>query len=429
MTTVPLGVGAYKRLTAGTPEVRLENRFLEASPTNLREHAMLLSRSGTVDLAPFATHDPAALKGPRGTYSKPGLFGGDLFVVSGENFYRYQSDGTTIPVVGVITGEAHPNVAWMKGIGYEYMFISDGLLLQFYNGGTHATSTLTLGGGPITNQVVEIGGVYYSWDVNVDNNAPDGTAAHPWLALLSADPLTSLANLINFNGVRGVDFSTALGGPNPLFSALTDPTPPPAATMLVTSASVLAAGNFITTSVVSGAFLSWTGATLAGGNIHALQGVPVPDGLGIKALAAVSGFVLASVANSQKVFFILPGEVVIDPLNFFSKESAPDNVVDMVTVGDQVLICGDGSTENWYATGDTDAPFLPVEGRVYQRGAVAGTPCVVKDGVMFVGDDGIAYEVGYQSGGEADVGVKRISNHGIEERIRRMLRREQGLTP
>lgn len=427
MTTLPLGVGAYSRQTAGTPEVRLENRFLEASPTNLREHVMLLTRSGTVDLDTFPSNDPAALKGPRGHYSKKGLFNGDLFVVSGENFYRYQDDGTKIQIVGIVNGTGHPTVAWMKGIGYEYMFIADGLLLQFYNGGTHATGTLTFTPGAITNQVVEIGGVYYSWNANVDFGTPNGSSGTPWLAKLGAndaESLDNLARLINFDGVRGVDFSTALGGPSPFYTADATST-----TVVITSVSVLAAGNAITTTVFSGAGLAWGGATLTGGNIHALQGVPVPGGVGIKALAAVSSFVLASVALSQKVFFILPGETTIDALNFFSKESNPDNVVDMNTVGDQVLITGDGSAENWYATGNADAPFAPQEGRVYQRGAVDGTACNVKDGVMMIGDDGIAYEVGYQSGGEADLGVHRISDHGIEERIRRMLRREQGLTP
>jgi len=101
----------------------------------------------------------------------------------------------------------------------------------------------------------------------------------------------------------------------------------------------------------------------------------------------------------------------------------------MRATGDQVLIMGEASTENWYATGDLNAPFAPIEGRVYQRGAIDGTACAVADSVMLVGDDGVAYEIGYQYGTSADWGVHRISNHGIEERIRRQIRREAGLTP
>jgi hypothetical protein len=419
MPTVPLGIGAYKRQYGGEPEIVLINRFVETNPTNLREHVALLSRPGSDELGYYAGGVG------RGNYSKLGLFNGDLFTVAGENLYRTASDGTKVQVTGVINGTGHPEMTWMKGIGYQYLFIADGLLLQVYGGGSHATGTLTFTPGAITNQVVEIDGVYYSWDANVDNNAPDGTAAHPWLALLGgtdAESLTNLAKLIDFNGVRGVDFSTALGGPNPRFSA---PTTDLTTTLLITATSEYAAGNSITTTIASGVGLAWGATTLTGGGTHALQGVPVPDGVGIKALANVSSSVLASVADSQKFFWINPGEIVIDALNFAEKESSPDNIVDMVSVGDQVIITGQDSTENWYATGDAAAPFLPIEGRVYARGTLAGTPTVVNDDVILVGNDGVVYEVGYSAGLAA---VRRISDHGIEERIRTQLRREQGLS-
>jgi hypothetical protein len=163
--------------------------------------------------------------------------------------------------------------------------------------------------------------------------------------------------------------------------------------------------------------------------VDAIEGVTMPGGVAAQSLAQVSSFVLVSVANSQEFFWIEPGAVVIDPLDFASKESSPDSIVAMRTVGDQALIMGEASAENWYATGDISAPFAPIEGRVYQRGTIEGTPCVVADSVMLVGNDGVAYEIGYQFGTTADWGVHRISNHGIEERIRRQLRREAGLTP
>lgn len=419
MVAIPLGIGAYQRSYGGEPEVELVNRFVEANPTNLREHIALLTRPGTDELSEFAGG------GVRGTYSKQGLFNGDLFVVSGPNLYRYATDGTQTHILGIVNNSGHPEVTWMKGIGYEYLFIADGLLLQFYGGGTHAAGTLTKSGA-ITNQVIKIGTTYYSWNAAVDTNAPDGTAVHPWLANPGTDPIDAMTKLINFDGVRGVDFSTTLGGPSPLYTAASTGGPP-ATAMVVTAVSPYADGNAIATTVVSGANLAWGAATLTGGNVHVLQGVPVPDGLGIKALANLSSSVLASVANSQKVFFILPGDTTIDPLNFFEKESNPDNVVHMLTVGDQVLITGQGSTENWYATGDSLAPFAPQEGRVYARGTVDGSAVVVGDSVILVGDDGKVYEIGYSSGSTADWGVHRISDHGIEERIRVQLRREQGI--
>lgn len=422
MVTLPLGQGAYERLYAGEPIIRCQNRFLEIAPTNLREHVALLARAGTNLLNNF----PASAGGMnRGNFAKVGLFGGDLFITEGENFYRYNTAGTRTHITGIINGTGFPVIAWMKGIGYEYLFISDGLLLQFYAGGTHGTGTLTYTPGTITTQVLDIGGVYYAWNAAVDTNAPDGSAAHPWLAAPGTDPITAMANLINFNGVRGVNFSTNLGGPNPLYSAKANGGPP-ASSMTITAASPYADGNAIVTTV-TGSALAWSHATLTGGGVHALQGVPVPDGVGIRSLASLDGYVLASVALSQKFFWIEPGATTIDPLNFASKESNPDNIQDMITIGDQTLICGDGSTENWFATGDFDAPFLPNEGRTYRRGVIAGTPVAVKDSLILVGDDQVVYSIGYTSGDSSQYGVHRISNHGVEERIRVQLRREQGL--
>jgi hypothetical protein len=151
-----------------------------------------------------------------------------------------------------------------------------------------------------------------------------------------------------------------------------------------------------------------------------LVAVSMPEmGEVAKALATLAGFVLVSVGNSQKCYFIRPGAVIIDPLDFFEKESNPDNIIDMLTVGDQTLIMGGASTEAWYATGDVDAPFAPTSGRAYARGVVDGTAVQVKESVILVGNDGVVYQVG--------AGVEPISNHGIEERIRTQLRREQGL--
>jgi hypothetical protein len=305
----------------------------------------------------------------------------------------------------------------MKGADYERLFIADGLLLQYYSGGSHATGTLTES-GTITNQVIEIGGTYYTWSASVNAGSPAGTSSNPWRALLGAsdtESLENMAQLLNFDGVRGTDFSLTLPGPSSVVRATSGAT-----TLVVTALSEYGAGNSITTTVFSGSGVAWGGATLSGGGTHTLQGIPVPDGLGVRSLASLASNVLVSIANSQRFYFIRPGEVTIDALDFMSKEKSPDNIIDMHRVGDQVTIFGDGSTESWYPTGDVDAPFAPVEGRVFERGVVEGTPVVIQDYVVFVGENGIVYST---EGGA----VHRISNHGIEERVRTLLRNEQGL--
>lgn len=408
--------------------MRLVNRYMEVSPTNLREHVALISRPGTTGLI---EPDGGRI---RANFAKVGLFGGDLFTVSGHSFYRFNGSSGLTPITGTLAGTGFVYATWMKGIGYEFMFVSDGLTLQYYN--THAMGTLTLS-TTITNQVIEIGGVYYSWNANVNTGTPTGASGAPYLALLgSATPdalgltgdassLSNMALLLNYAGISGSDYSSAVPGPSADVTAKATAT-----TLVVTAIADLAAGNTVTTSVFSGSDLAWGATALTGGGSQALQTV---TGMGAdeqpKGLTEVSGYVLVSVAQSQKFYWINPGETEIDPLNFAEKESNPDNISEMITVGDQALICGDGSTENWYATGNFDAPFAPVEGRVYRRGVLEGTAVVVKDTVVIVGDDGVVYAIGYTSGDTSKFGVHRISNHGIEERIRTQIRSLQGLAP
>lgn len=415
MTTLPLGYGAYKRSYGAAPEIKLLNYFVEKSPTNLKEHVSLLTRPGTKPLAYFPPDSPSGRF--RGFFSKLGNFNSDLFTTSGTNFYRY--DGTTIiPITGVVQGTEAPRVTWMKGIGYEFLFIADGQKLQFYDGGSHATGVLTSDGTANHAAVIDIGGVYYSWAGSLTDPASDGTVTHPWVVKPGAsvaDDLTNLAATINFDGVPGTDFSSTLGGPNVQVSALAAPT-----TVTVTYVDNTVAGNSVATSV-SGSHLSWGHATLTGGAVHILQQVAVPEAQPIESVATLNGYVIASVALTQKAYFIEPGETTIDALNFFEKESAPDPIIDMAALGDVLIIAGAGSTEFWNATGDNDEPFAPIEGRAFSRGIVPGTMVVVNEGdYICVGNDGRVYSVGSSP--------VPISDHGIEERIRVQLWREGGLT-
>lgn len=436
MTAVPLGRGAYKRLYAGTPEVKLLNRWLEANPANLREHSSVLSRPGTT---PLLTFDPGTYTGVnkmRGNYSLNGLFADSLFVVCGENLYRVNKDMTVTHITGQIQGTGHPEVAWQKGIGYERLWITDGLLLQYYDGTTHASGTLTLA-GTITNgvDVFEVGGVYYTWGTAF-SGSDAGSSAHPFVinptpsAGGSADPLSQAVLALNNAGVAGVDYSTTIGGPNVLVSGSVNNLTPSTILTLVARLEGTG-GNLIALSVTGGSALTASGATLANGGINALQGCTIPDGQTALSLAQVSGYVLVSISNSQQFYWVNPGETTIDALNFASKESSPDNIIAMRTLGDQVAIIGEKSFENWYATGDSTSPFAPIEGRVYARGVINGTAVIVDDGILIVGDDGRVYSIGFQSGDATDIGwgVTRISNNGIEERIRMQLRKEGGLTP
>ena len=442
MTSVLIGKGAYERLYAGAPLIELLNRWLEANPANLREGTAVLARPGTTQIVPpFNAGTFTGYGAMRGNYSLNGLFGGDLFTVCGSKIYRLTDNGdgtiTITNIVGTISGAGYPEVAWQAGGGYQRLWISDGTLLQYYSGISAASGTLTQGGAIVPGtDVFEVNGVYYGFGTTF-SSSDAGTSSHPFIVNPTTtgsilDPLNQVVLAITATGISGTDYSSTITGPNSAVTAANNSGVTPATSIKISALTSGTGGNSILFTVVSGTALTASGSgTLANGGIHALQGCTMPGGVTPGSITQVSSYVLVSESNSQEFFWVKPGETTIDPLNFASKESSPDPIICMRAVGDQVLVMGSKSTENWYATGNLAAPFAPIEGRVYARGVMVGTPVVVDDGIVLVGDDGRVYSIGYQPGDSTDTawGVNRISNNGIEERVRYQNRRLDGLIP
>lgn len=438
MTSVPLGRGAYERKYAGTPIIELLNRWLEANPANLREGTAVLARPGTTQIInPLNQGTFSGLGSMRGNYALSGLFDDSLFVVCGSNLYRIAQDLTVTHILGTIGGTGYPEVAWQAGIGYERLWISDGLLLQYYGGISSASGTLSLIGTIVNGtDVFEVGGVYYTWGTTF-SGLDAGTISHPYVVNPTSianglDPLDQVVLAVTATGIAGTDYSSTITAAHTTVTAANNSGVIPSTSIRFNAKASGTGGNTITFTVTGGAALAATGSgTLANGGIQALQGCTMPGGITPGSITQVSSYVLVAQSDTQTFYWVNPGETTIDPLNFASKESSPDPIIHMRAVGDQVLIMGAKSTENWYATGNITDPFAPIQGRVYARGVLVGTPVVVDDGLILVGDDGRVYSIGYQPGDPTDTawGVQRISNNGIEERIRYQLRREQGLTP
>lgn len=405
MAEVAISFTSNERQFAGLPAALLKNRYFEQTPTQ-NNGAAMLARPGTKDLGIYS-QQPV-----RSFYSNVGLCRGALFFVAGNTLYRREIDGTTVPCTGHVFGEGPVSMTSVTGAGYERLFIADGTILQVYQGGSHAIGTLTASQQVVDGDTIRIGVTWYQW---VNTVGPGiGTHGAPFQVLIGADLEASLANMvkaISFTGISGVDYSANLGGQNGEVTAESDPT------MLTVTARVdLTDGNLIETAVEPGGsgFITWGGATLTGGGSHALSGVAVPDGLPPISVATLKSFVLVALGRTDRFYWIQPGALVIDPLDFATAESQPDRILDVTVVGDTAWLVGESTTEVWYATGDATFPFRPVSGRVYDQGAIEGTVVNIKGTVFLVGNDDVVYAV---SGG-----VRRVSNHGIEEMIRHHLR-------
>ena len=413
MADVPLAFTDWERVFADLPAAVLKNRFFERNPSQVKGTAAL-ARPATVRLDAYGT-------GPiRGFYSLTGLHDSALFFVSGNTMYRRETDGSTVAIAGTVFGDGAVSMTGVKGPSYEYLFIADGSHLQVYQGGTNATATLTASGQVSDLDTIRIGDTYYQWTNPTTAGTMDtgaGTSADPWKVKIGSDITESLSNMvaaINFTGTPGDNWSPNLGGQNADVTAAEIDTA--GVTLVITSRSDLAEANSTVTTVTSGDTvpnIAWGGGTMSGGGTHGLNGIEVPDGQPPLNITTLNGYILVAIGDSDRFYWIEPGELIIDPLDFATAESHPDQLVAVEAVGDTAWLIGNSSSEVWYTTGNDAAPFAPVSGRTYPYGAVEGTVVNVRDTIYLVGEDNVVYAMGGTP--------QRVSNHGVEELIRTSL--------
>ncbi len=148
--------------------------------------------------------------------------------------------------------------------------------------------------------------------------------------------------------------------------------------------------------------------------VAALAPITVPDGLGIASIDVIAGYVICVAAQSDKFFWVEPGGITIDPLNFATAERLPDWVTNVRAVGDQFWLLGQKTNEVWYLSGDPLSPMQRAQGRTFDQGVWGGTAVRVNDVVMVVGNDGVVMKIAG--------GPQPVSTPGITERIRKAIK-------
>lgn len=156
-----------------------------------------------------------------------------------------------------------------------------------------------------------------------------------------------------------------------------------------------------------------TGSAMYRYDGSAISLVDFPDDAGENSAVYFSSQFVVARTGSEKFYWsaVLDGSSW-DSLSFASAERKPDNLVGLAVVGDELWMFGENSVEFWQPTGALDAPFERVQGRVYNVGCCNRDNIHVVDNTAFwVGDDKVVYR-----GGPVPI---RISNHGIEERLKK----------
>lgn len=154
--------------------------------------------------------------------------------------------------------------------------------------------------------------------------------------------------------------------------------------------------------IAGGASLwSYDGTTLAA--------VAFPDSAAVKSIVVGASRLVALRADTEQYYFSGPLDAVIDGLAFASAESQPDRLQDVLFIDDMLILFGADTVEFHINTGDADAPFTPLEGRVFESGIKTTGACVglgstfawvTNDGKVCMGDPDSV-----------------LSNEGLEEKI------------
>lgn len=96
--------------------------------------------------------------------------------------------------------------------------------------------------------------------------------------------------------------------------------------------------------------------------------IVMPDDRPVSSVAVINNTFVLGVLDTQRFYWLYPGELDPDPLSFASAERTPDSVRSVNVVSDELWFLGASGVEVWQPTGDQDAPFLRIPNRVYLHG-------------------------------------------------------------
>lgn len=152
-----------------------------------------------------------------------------------------------------------------------------------------------------------------------------------------------------------------------------------------------------------------------GGSLYTYDGttlsaVSFPDSANVTKVVVGASRAIALRADSGKFYWTPALGSTIDALDFATAESQPDGVLDALFIDDALILFGAETVEFWPNTSDSNLPFQPLEGRVFERGIRAtGCAAILNGSFVFVGDDNVLYGNGNTP--------TRLSNAGLEEAI------------
>lgn len=138
----------------------------------------------------------------------------------------------------------------------------------------------------------------------------------------------------------------------------------------------------------------------------------VPDDQPVLSVACINGYFILTIEDSDLFYWMDPLEITIDPFDFATAERTPDPVTAVRIIFDEIWFPGIAGPEVWQATGDGEAPFIRINGRVYSEGCIGyeTVATVLKDSLP-----ALIWVTPQRSVVLAQGQVGRISNMSVEE--------------
>lgn len=156
-----------------------------------------------------------------------------------------------------------------------------------------------------------------------------------------------------------------------------------------------------------------------GTNVYKYDGTTLavetmPTGGGWVHVSYLNGFWFAVENGTQKLYYLQPGSVIWDALDFVSAEKAPDTLQAAVPVNDELWLFGIDSLEVWALTGQPDPPIARVGGVVFERGCNQRNTIAQGDNTVYwVGQDNSLAPTVYRGRN----GPEKVSNPAIEQKL------------
>ncbi len=117
-------------------------------------------------------------------------------------------------------------------------------------------------------------------------------------------------------------------------------------------------------------------------NGTALSSVAFPDGANVIKVVVGASRALCIRSDTEKFYWSDVLSTTIGALSFATAENQPDRLRDLLFIDDTAILFGAETVEFWPNTGNSDLPFQPLEGRVFERG-IKNTGAATKFGTTF----------------------------------------------